>query len=238
MSRNKRISIFLSIALVWSLIWFSQKQHISDLWQGFSLITILSGLVPIVGLVLGALYCRKLRRDNSTTLFGPDSRFSLLIFSVPVICLTIIGIPNSLEIHPNLFGFGIGIFTLVYATMEEIGWRGYLQEEFDKSNRWIGYIIIGLVWYLWHWYFFRSSGNPRLIMIPILILSSIGIGETARMTRSILICGAVHGLANILLIYPLVSRNISSIGKISVLAVCLVVWVPVVYKMAKGKKLS
>ena len=73
-------------------------------------------------------------------------------------------------------------------------------------------------------------------MLPILISASIGIGEVAEITKSILICGAVHSLANMIIIYPIIANNISLTEKLVVLVFCIIIWVIAIRKIEKNKK--
>ena len=65
-------------------------------------------------------------------------------------------------------------------------------------------------------------------MLPILIGASIGIGEIARTTKAILICGAVHALVNMLIIYSLIAKNITENAKLTTLITCLIIWIPLI----------
>ena len=236
--KTYRIGGFLTISLVWSLLWFSQKHILHDFFgKQPSLLILLFGLIPTIGLLIGSYSMRKRLTDIETSILGKNSKLSILIMSIPIICLLIIGVENSHKIQPNLFGLLIGMFTVTYAVFEEIGWRGYLQEEFKEKNiKWVGYLFIGIVWYLWHWYFLREGNNPRLIMIPILIGSSIGLGEVARITKSILICGSIHSLVNITIIYSLIANNISNREKLIIFTICLLIWIPLIVKINKSNK--
>lgn len=235
MAKHSRIGIFLGIALIWSFIWFSQKHQLSDFFNSISPLVVLAfGLIPTFGLLIGSAIINPQLPKKEMSLLGGQPALALLIFCTPLIGLSLFGVTNSFDIQPNLFGVLIGLFTLTYALMEEIGWRGYLQEEFmGKNQKWMGYIFIGVCWYLWHWYFLRSGNDPKLIMLPILIAASLGIGEIAKSTKSVLICGAVHGLVNILLIYPIIANQLSSTAKIGILGLCLLIWIPLIRKIEK-----
>ena len=227
---NIRIGIFLGISLIWSLIWFSQWSQLNVFFSKIPPITVLFfGLVPTFGLAIGRMFLQKNIESKKMTITGGNSVYSLIILSIPVICLAIIGIENRYGIQKNIFGTLIGIFTFLYAFLEEYGWRGYLQEELNnKFNKWITYLFIGVIWYLWHWYFLREGNNPKLIMIPILIGASVGIGEIAKSTKSILICAAFHGIVNILIIYNVIAANLSTNQKIIILIASLIVWIPII----------
>ena len=228
-NRKFRIGLFLTISLIWSLIWFSQKHLLSDFISRNLPVSILIGLIPTFGILLGVLITRNKLPKRQMSLMGANFYMTLLFVSVPIICLTLFGVDNSFNIQPNLFGLMISMFTMVYALFEEIGWRGYLQEEFmEKSQKWFGYVFIGFIWYLWHWYFLREGNNPKLIMLPILIASSIGIGEIARITKTILICAAVHSLVNMMIIYSLIANNITENARLTTLIACLIIWIPLI----------
>ena len=141
-----RISIFLSISLLWSLLWFSQKHLISSYFDTIQpVILILLGLIPTFGLLIGGFLMRNKLSYVPITIKGRQPILSLLIFCVPIICLSIIGVDNNFDIQPNLFGALIGVFTLLYATLEEYGWRGYLQQEFISKMGWLYFCRTGLV---------------------------------------------------------------------------------------------
>jgi len=230
-----RSGFFVGIALIWSLIWVSQKSLLNNFFETIPQITILLfGLVPTLGLLIGSFILRRKMDNPNNSLTGGKPFYSLIVVSIPILCLSIIGIKNIFGIQENLFGIMIGIFTLTYAFLEEYGWRGYLQEDFEgRYNKWLVYVIIGLIWYLWHWYFLREGNNPQIIMIPILIAASVGIGEISKSTKSILICAAVHGIANILFIFGMISNNLSTPNKIIILFACLAVWIPIIIKIER-----
>ncbi len=240
---NKKINrliIFLVISLTWSFLWFTNKKLVFQYIEKIpSLQFYFLGIIPVIGILIPALVLRQKQPSNKMSLTGNSFFESLLIASIPILILTIIGVPNDIGFQPKLFGFIIGSFTMIYALFEEFGWRGYLQEElFEKYNKWLAYIIIGVIWYLWHWYFFREENDPKLIMIPILILASVGIGEVAKSTKSILICGALHGLVNILLIYGVIAENMTDQEKIILLIVSLIIWIPIIKKIEKKNAIA
>ena len=232
---TNRLIVFLTIALVWSLVWVTNKESVFKYVREIpSLPFYFLGIIPVIGVLIGSLITRKQLPGNEMSLGGKDNLKACIIVAVPIACLSVVGLPNDLGIQPNLFALIMSCFTMLYAVLEEFGWRGYLQEELiRKYNKWLTYTVVGLIWYLWHWYFFREGGNPRLVMIPILIFASFGIGEVAKGTKSILICGALHGLVNILLIYGLIALNISNQEKLIILIVSLVVWIPVIRQIDK-----
>ena len=232
---NVRVAIFIGVALTWSLIWVSQRHRLFDLINTDSFMFLLSGLVPTFGLIVGSFLLRKKLTKDKISLTGNNSFYSIIILAIPILCLSVIGVDNNYTFQKNIFGFVIGTFTMVYAFFEEYGWRGYLQEELSiKFNKWSTYTFIGIVWYLWHWYFLREGSNPKLIMLPILIGASVGIGEVSKSTKSLLVCTSLHGIVNILIIYRIISNQLSNLEKGLILVVCLAIWIPLIKKLEKA----
>lgn len=233
--QNKKLFLFLFFSLLWSFLWFQNKEFAYSFVDNIpSLSFYFLGITPAIGLFLSALFLRKNDLDIDIKLGGNSFYKSLLIIATPILVLAIVGVDNTIDLSPNIFGAIIGMLTMTYALFEEFGWRGYLQEKLEKRfNKWVVYLIVGLVWYLWHWYFLRPGNHPKLIMIPILIVGSFGIGEVARSTKSILICAALHGLGNILIIYGVIAHNISTPKKLIVLGTALIVWIPMIKLIEK-----
>ena len=232
---NVRIGLFIGVALTWSLIWVTQRNRLFDLINTDSFLLLLSGLVPTFGIIVGSFLMRKHLSKNRIGFTGNNSSYSITILAIPVLCLSIIGVDNNYTIQKNIFGFAIGAFTMLYAFCEEYGWRGYLQAELSiKFNKWTAYVFIGIIWYLWHWYFLREGSNPKLIMLPILIGASVGIGETSKSTKSLLVCTALHGIVNTLFIYGIISNQLSSQEKVIISGICLAIWIPLILKLEKA----
>lgn len=79
------------------------------------------------------------------------------MLSIPVILLAIFGVDNENNINIHLYGMLGGIGTLIYCFCEEIGWRGYLQDELKSVKEWKRILLIGFLWYLWHLSFITNQ---------------------------------------------------------------------------------
>lgn len=93
----------------------------------------------------------------------------------------------------------------VYSFGEEFGWRHYLQNATASLNPWGRYLLIGCLWFLWHYSFTKDpvqamSGQqiPALIGIPVsiglLTLFSFIWGDLVIKTRSVLLPAVAHYL--------------------------------------------
>lgn len=89
----------------------------------------------------------------------------------------------------------IAIFTiLIYGLLEEIGWRGFLQQLLAPLPRFISLLIITVLWFVWHLNF--EPNQSSLIFFLILLFGSWGIGLVADKTNSLLAVAAFHSLNN------------------------------------------
>lgn len=102
---------------------------------------------------------------------------------------------GSLFISPlinSVFGFG-----------EEFGWRGYLLPKLLPLGKSRAYIILGVIWGLWHapliMVGFMAPGHPALgILAMIGLTTTIGlyINELTLRYRSSILAGWIHGVFN------------------------------------------
>ncbi|RAJ08619.1 CAAX prenyl protease-like protein [Chitinophaga skermanii] len=110
----------------------------------------------------------------------------------------------------------VGVFAvLVYGLMEEIGWRGFLQQELKSLPPFLGILVIATLWFLWHLNFSLTTSN--FVFFGILILGTWGIGKVADTTQSLLAVAAVHSLNNF---FSELNNT-----KIIILVVLLAVWI-------------
>ncbi|MEM7248764.1 MAG: hypothetical protein AAF533_25765, partial [Acidobacteriota bacterium] len=84
-----------------------------------------------------------------------------------------------------------------------------------------------------NWFFLRADGDPRWILLPALIAASAGLGEVARASRSIALCAALHSLGNVVMLYPVIARSLTTVQKLIVAAICLAVWIPVIKRIER-----
>ncbi len=180
-----------------------------------------------IGLLLGALislYLLKKERAAQYSLFGSSKKRSLIMISVPVILLAIIGVENSNNENIHYYGLMGGIGTLLYCLCEELGWRGYLQDELKPLKEWQRALIIGFLWYLWHLSFI---GNPNIIsnvkFLGWMILGSFGIGKVIDSTKSILAATAFHMIINLTMFNPLIRKGINETHKLIIICISVLI---------------
>lgn len=157
-------------------------------------------LIAGAGPALGVLAVLMLFRHRPLLTFaGSNARFAVVAITVPAVVLALRGVANPFGMNPHLFGLHMGVWIAAYAVLEEIGWRGYLQDEFADRARLSRYAIVGLFWYAWHLSWVTNpSIAGEVVSALILVAAAIGIGFVADRTGSILAAAAFHVLGNIM----------------------------------------
>ncbi|KXH79172.1 CPBP family intramembrane glutamic endopeptidase [Chryseobacterium kwangjuense] len=241
-NRFLRIILFFVIATVLSNLFrfdvFSLKENLQTLpeWMYIILITLLEGSGILVGTVIAFCFFYK-RKESDATLFGSSPGYSILMMTVPVILFTIIGVSNSINMSSHFYGFFTILCTLVYCIIEEYGWRGYLQGELQDLKPWKKYILIGLIWYIWHLPFLTETNIlNNLLFLGGLILGSWGIGQVVISTRSICACACFHLLVQILLYNSLIKNGIDPKQKQIIIGVCIILWILIIKRWERANK--
>lgn len=83
---------------------------------------------------------------------------------------------------------------LVYGLLEEIGWRGFLQEQLKSLPKFTSILIISILWFAWHLNLEITTNN--IIFLGIIFFGTWGIGKVYTSTGSLLAVAGVHSLNN------------------------------------------
>lgn len=123
----------------------------------------------------------------------------------------------------GVYYFTIGKFpillmftVLVYGLLEEIGWRGFLQEQLKSLPKFTSILIIAVLWFAWHLNFDPTPSN--MIFFGIIFFGAWGIGKVYTSTGSLLAVAGVHSLNNFF-------RNGLHDTELTLIIVLLVIWV-------------
>lgn len=222
--------------LIAASISFTLRVILPDWYTNFNLPYGLSGLKSLLqgmGPFLGALIVTRLFKvKRQTTLWGKYKTVALISIFVPAIILAIIGLDTGEGFNTHYYGLMMGLLIIVYAILEESGWRGYLQDELKNVKPLLKYVIIGTLWYVWHFSFLSPNTNivNELIVLLILIASSWGIGKIAESTHSVALAGCFHSLGNILGLSTVFRDHLPSAQKYILVGICLLVWIPLIIR--------
>ena len=230
----KEVFIFFIVATAVSapfrLSWLDMKE-ILPLPGGFNIFyNVLRGIGPLVGFVI-LFYGLKSKTLMTNSFFGINKLASIFAIVVIPIGLAVVGVPNSMNLNENYFGFLYGAMLVLYAIGEEYGWRGYLQEALRDLPLFIRVLAIASIWYLWHLSFLLPdvSLKTHVIHFGALVLGSWGLLKITDMSKSILFASAVHLSFNL---FGDVRGDLQ--GRLIVLSVAVISWV-IVLQFIKRK---
>jgi len=97
---------------------------------------------------------------------------------IPLVLMIITGVESPDNTNSHIFALANGFGTLIYCYFEEIGWRGYLQDELKHLKEWQRFLIMVILWYIWHFSFLKNTSlDGEIIFLGILILGSWGLGK-------------------------------------------------------------
>ena len=244
--RNKaiiRISLFYLLAISLSNIFRFDLIGLNDIVESMPVWTmILFSPLGASGIVIGALifiYLLRKERKTEFSIFGSSQKWSLAMVIVPILAMSIIGVKNANGVNVHYYGFIAGIGTFIYCFCEEIGWRGYLQDELKNINVWQRALIIGFLWYFWHLSFINNQNIvDNLIFLGWMILGSWGIGNVIDLTKSIFAAACFHMIVNIMLFNSVVKDGIAWNEKLIILGVSVGIWILILKMWEKGQTIA
>jgi len=188
-ARKKIYAIIVFYVIAVSLRYLTDRTGLLSGLDSVFLIILLKGAGPAIGaLVAVKMFHIKFSmsfKGNYANLIIPLSIYWL----IPIVLIGVVSYFTK-----GTFPI-IGIFSiLIYGLLEEIGWRGFLQPQLASLPKFVGILVITVLWFVWHLNFDLTVSN--LIFFCILLLGSWGIGLVANHTKSLLAVAAFHSLNN------------------------------------------
>jgi len=247
--RNDNLFLFLFVALVWT--WFMGFLPfvfgLGETLAGDIIFKLTAGPVPsFVALILVfATYNKEQKKDY----FKRIINFKEIGIKYPLLIMMFFAIICGISIFVSVFFIGGEIpefgglrkliqqpymifFFLFLGFMsgpfnEEFGWRGFaLDRLFVRYGFWIGSVILGIIWGIWHlpWFFYPGNGqyiywhsspiHGIMYIMSTITLSCVISIVYIKTNRSILSAFFVHFISNFfiggLMIYPYDEKYIVS----------------------------
>ncbi|MDP9955462.1 membrane protease YdiL (CAAX protease family) [Epilithonimonas hungarica] len=116
---------------------------------------------------------------------------------------------------------------LLYGLLEEIGWRGFLQEHLSPLPKIYSILIIAVLWFIWHLNFEMSLQN--LVFFGIIVAGTWGIGKVYDKTHSLFAVAGVHSLNNFF-------RNGLHQTELILIVILLAIWIGFLIRYDSYKK--
>ena len=238
-----RISIFYVIGISLSNIFRFDLLKLHDKKEVLSLFELLlTSPLGAIGLLIGALVSLGLLRKEKNlnySLFGTSIKWSLMMLVIPILLLGIFGVNNESGSNIHYYGIISGIGTLIYCFCEEIGWRGYLQDELKSIKEWQRVLLIGFLWYLWHLSFISNQNFiDNIQFLGYMILGSWGLGKVIESTKSIIAVTCFHMIINIIMFNGKMTNGIVGSSKLMILGITIVLWFVIIKKWEKENTIA
>lgn len=175
-----------------------------------------AGIGTLIAALIAYRIDRKLKRTIS--LLGNDHLKNILIAIVPTIVFTAIGIYKDDSTNAHFYGLAFSFIALLYAVTEEIFWRSYLLDALRPLNRIVSSLVIGLLWWAWHFRFDTQFDITWFLLIC--LVSSFLLCRFADETRSYLTAAGLHSLI-------IITTSDGEMTKAKTIGLCLsiVIWV-------------
>lgn len=214
------IIVFYAIAILFRFL--AVKTNLFDFTDNEFIKILLRGIGPAIGaLVSVKLFNIPLKlslKGNYRNLLLP-----LLVFWI----LPVVLIGTVSYIQQGQFPFVLLFTVLVYGLLEEIGWRGFLQEQLKDLPKLQSIILIAVLWFIWHLNFEFTASN--MIFLGVLFLGTWGIGKVYGKTYSLLAVAGFHSLNNFF-------RNGLHETELILIVILLAIWIGFIIKYDSYKK--
>ncbi len=198
-----RVAIFYALACAWSWPFFWWRDMHRESWNNLPLPTFLKTWSYMWGPGLAAIVCFILFKtaNRSVTFWGSSIPRSVLTYLCPIIILYLLTFDNKL----------LAIAHLGFISMlgEELGWRGWLQDNLPIKSDVKKSLVIGVLWEFWHFTNRTSQGNLLQIGFRVglflLLLSAISFVmiKLTKRTASLWIAVTIHFCFNLLFENPI-----------------------------------
>ena len=141
------------------------------------------------------------------------------------------------------------LFNWLFCVGEEIGWRGYLLPKLMPLGKPRAYLLLGVIWSVWHWpllwmgFAYGQPGSPLALLAFTALTTGLGVylNELRLKHDSALLAGWVHGVFNTqklgawFLLFPQVSPFLGGYAGL----VGLVVWLALgLWETRRAKRLG
>ena len=153
---------------------------------------------------------------------------NILIALLPVITFAIVGLENSYGINIHYYAFIYAFIIVIYAFLEEFGWRRYLQNSSEGINKNWKYILIGIIWWIWH---LRFETHFDIFIFPLICIGGgYLLGKLADDTKSIVPVVTIHTL-----IILLTNSGELTMNKMIAASLTIIAWI-IIEQVWKRKK--
>jgi hypothetical protein len=178
------IGVFFVAACAWS--WFAARWLVLTIPVGGTTLRIDDSMAVGFGPAIGALVASVAFGWSRQPSLRFASRPAIVIAALAIIVLTtaVLGLARA-HLGPHLDGLSFALTVIVYCFGEELGWRGWLNDQLAGLPAWQAAAITAPLWYAWHWTFLGdlyASASFAAGFGAAIALASFGLATAARRT--------------------------------------------------------
>ncbi|HRK54083.1 MAG TPA: CPBP family glutamic-type intramembrane protease [Cyclobacteriaceae bacterium] len=237
--RYKPIIVFYFLACLFSWPFLFWRDVYGDSWNSLNIDSIIKTSLIMWGPGLSAVISSLIFKDRikkTITLFGSSVFKSILFWGLPMAAFVLFGeySNNGTSVSRLVIYLG-GVF--LFTLGEELGWRGFLQDQLNHLPKWKRYLIIGIMWELWHFTTRTLSGSvvarvlrPLLFIMPNTMLSYV-FGESVNKSKSIIVAVTLHAWYNLLF-------EFNNINTYIIFSIAVIFWIVMLLNWDKKIKLE
>ena len=173
-----------------------------------------AGIGTLVAALLAFYFDKK--RIKTITLFGNNTFKNIAIAITPLVVFTSLAATQQ----SPAYCFALAAIALIYALCEEIFWRGYLQDALSGLDKNKSYLLIGVMWWAWHFRFTTTFDYTGFVAVC--VISTFLLGTFTEGTKSYLTSAGLHSM-----IILLSSTGELNNAKITAAILTVVIWVTI-----------
>lgn len=201
----KAVTIYyvIACAVSWPFFWWRDMN--TESWLAWKIPNILKTWTYMWGPGIAGIICLLIFKKSHikrVTFFGRSAIKSILFYTLPILAICIPGIEGQ-GMNAHLFPIVFGLVGFISILGEELGWRGFLQDAVWALHPLKRYLLIGIMWELWHFTNRTSHGElPQVLLrvgiflIATTIISFI-MGKATERSKSLLVAITLHAWINI-----------------------------------------
>lgn len=187
-------------------------------WEGFDAPNIVKVSLymwgpGIAGIICYLLYRNRFRKE--ITVLGTSKIKSICIWFVPLLVLAALGIKNKDGVVDHITPLSLCVIGFLTVWGEEFGWRWFLQDYLQSMKPIKKYLLIGVLWEIWHLRFLSRLGDPwhhvvlsALMVMVVTVTLAIIIGAVTDRTKSLAFAATLHAWVNMMFEFPVMTAYI------------------------------
>ena len=233
----KMVALFYLIANAIALPFFYWHTEVAIWLDSIGLPERFAGLGFMWGPGIAGMICFLIFKGQISkriTFAGSSVGKAILFYSAPFAIWTLPNVINPPIDDFSIITFlGLIAFGFLMIAGEELGWCWYLQDVLQNLKPWKRYVLIGIMWELWHahrWLLndqFAETFVRSLVFLVITVLLSALIGYFTQRTRTLLVAITFHTWINLFFEFAHPNTFIA-------LGVSIIIWIFMLRKWKEG----